>query len=358
MTEDSNLTKAWDLKQQLEESEFRSLIDVILENVGVLLQKLAHRSKPPAPWVNALVIALLISLIGLLTLLLSGEVSQYGYRTLVIGGGLIFLVLVIPRSTIQRTFVTLRDELLDSVETSAGISSLCRWLTAVTSWKWPILCSLFYVVINLVYGAFFLEDMIMPMHIVVVGFAMFILLGMMIYYLLLFILLPGRLSRCHYRLNAFDPVSSEVVTHLSSLLNYIAYMIAFLLAAVALFAVSLVTFDVSNLIIAIPMWLVLIVIFVTNQISLSRIIRRAKRESLNQVEAHMAMLRRKKDLSDKETIEALMRTWDFHDRIKGTRNSVLDLRGIMNFINTLLIPLVAFLVANRNEILEIIGWRK
>jgi hypothetical protein len=53
-----------------------------------------------------------------------------------------------------------------------------------------------------------------------------------------------------------------------------------------------------------------------------------------------------------------MRTWDYHDRINGTRNSVLGLKGIFNFINTLLIPLIAFVFANRNEILGLLGWER
>ena len=41
---------------------------------------------------------------------------------------------------------------------------------------------------------------------------------------------------------------------------------------------------------------------------------------------------------------------DFHDRIKATRNSALDLRAGLNFLNSLLLPLLAFLLANLDKI--------
>lgn len=126
--------------------------------------------------------------------------------------------------------------------------------------------------------------------------------------------------------------------------------------SLTLFSVSLVTFDITNLFVMIPIWLVLIFIFVAGQMALTRIIKQAKRESLDQVEIQMATLRMSGHPPDKETMETFMRTWDYRDRVKGTRNSVLNLKGIFNFVNTLLIPLLAFLVANRNAIFELLGW--
>lgn len=356
ITEEANSIEPMDLKRMIVEGQFQSLLDGILGGMGRIIQKLAFRSLPPPAWVGALGIALLIAGIGLIASSLTGGVSQYGYRTLLLGGTMIFLTLMIPRSINKRTLVTLHDQLLDELESNAGLSSLHHWLTSLASKKWPILCGLLYVLINLAYGHFFLEEMDAPVDVVVVGFSMFIVSGTMLYYLLLFLILPSRLGRCHYRLNAWDPVSTEVVTHLSGLFNYIAYMIAFLLAAITLFTVSLVTFDVTNLFLMIPTWLVLIAIFVASQMALTRIIKRAKRESLSEVEAQMAALSQSGDPPDMETLQTLMRTWDYHDRIEGTRDSVLNFNGVLNFVNTLLIPLLAFIVANRNAIFELLGW--
>jgi hypothetical protein len=94
--------------------------------------------------------------------------------------------------------------------------------------------------------------------------------------------------------------------------------------------------------------------------AISGVIARSKRKSLNEVEAQMAALRPTGEPPDHESMETLLWLWDYHDRIKGTRDSVLDIKGIMNLVNTLLIPTLAFLVANRAVILEAIseltGW--
>lgn len=43
---------------------------------------------------------------------------------------------------------------------------------------------------------------------------------------------------------------------------------------------------------------------------------------------------------------------DYHNRIKATRDSALDLRAALNFLNSLLLPLLAFLLANLGKVLE------
>ena len=70
----------------------------------------------------------------------------------------------------------------------------------------------------------------------------------------------------------------------------------------------------------------------------------------------MAALRPGADPPEHDAMETVLWLWDYHDRIKGTRNSTLDIMGILNLVNTLLIPLLALLVANRDVIFELLGW--
>ena len=70
----------------------------------------------------------------------------------------------------------------------------------------------------------------------------------------------------------------------------------------------------------------------------------------------MAALRPGADPPEHDTIETLLWLCDYHDRIKGTRSTILDIMGIVNLVNTLLIPLLAFLVANREVVFELLGW--
>jgi hypothetical protein len=180
--------------------------------------------------------------------------------------------------------------------------------------------------------------------------------GFLLYYMYLFAVLPLRLGRFQFKLHLEDPVSTEVLVDWSNMMNFAAYMFAFMLATGTLFTVTMVTFELRALIFVIPRWLPLIALFVVNQMAMSRVITHSKRMTLNDVESQMEALRPKGDPPDHEPMETLLWLWDYHDRIKDTRNSILDIKGIVNLVNTLLIPLLAFLIANREVILELVGW--
>ena len=357
MSEGTNLTDGREeLKRQLAAGEYKSSIDVILEAVGRILQKLTRRTKPLAPWIAALAIALSVSLIAYLGSLLTGALSRDAYLTIVLGGSLIFLNLVIARSTFRRTFGTIQSRLLDGLESSAGLTGLHAWLIAARVIKWPALLGLSVYVL---YVAFLVPDPTKtPLRVstIVVGGIMLVWTGFLLYYMFLFVLLPLRLSRCRFKLHIEDPVSTEVLVDWSGMMSFAAYMFAFMLAMGTLFTVTAGTFRMKTLIFIIPRWLPLIALFVVNQLAMSGVISRSKRKSLNDVEAQMEALRPRGDPPDHEAMETLLWLWDYHDRIKDTRNTVLNLKGILNLVNTLLIPLLAFLIANREAVLELVGW--
>jgi hypothetical protein len=324
--------------------------------VGRTLQKLTRRTKPPAFWISALVIALFVSLVALLGSLFTGALAGDAYLTIILGAVLIFLNLVIARSTFRRTFETIGDKLLDGLESSAGLTGLQAWLLAAAAVKWPVLLGL---AVYVLYVVFLVPNPIeapSPASTIVVGGVMLLWTGFMLYYMYLFVALPLRLSRCRFKLHAEDPVSTEVLVDWSGMMNFAAYMFAFMLATGTLFTVTVGTFQLRTLAFIIPRWLPLVALFVVNQVAMSQVIARSKRKSLNDVEAQMAALRPRGDPPDHESMETLLWLWDYHDRIKGTRDSVLNLKGILNLVNTLLIPLLAFLVANREAIFELLGW--
>jgi hypothetical protein len=342
------------LKRQLASGEYRSSVDVILASAGWILQKVARRPKPPRSWVCALAIALLISLIAYLSSLLTGGVPPYGYRTIASGGVLIFVSLVIARTAFARVFATLHDELLDGLESSAGLTGLRDWLASVGDFKRPALIGL---VIYAAYVTFLVPDpTASTADIIVMGGVLLLWTGFVTYYMYLFAVLTLRLGRCQFQLHTEDPVSTEVLADWSRMMNFAAYIFAVSQALGTLFTVTLVTFTSRTLAFVIPRWLPLIALFAVNQIAISGVIRRSKRKSLNEVEAQMAVLRPREDPPDNETLETLLWLWDYHDRIKGTRNTMLNLKEIVNFVNTLLIPLVAFLIANREALFELLGW--
>jgi hypothetical protein len=345
------------LIEQLRAGEYKSSIDLILDSIGTLIQKVFRKDKPPLPMVSAIIVTILISLIAYLSSLLSSAQTKGGYSTIVYGAGLIFMNLVIASLTFRRTYKSLHEKLLRNFEGDQGIRGLQGWLKAAGNFRWPTLIGF---IIYITYIAFILPDPTKtPSDILiieaVIGGVLLFWTGFTIYYMCLFIVLPLRLSRCQIRLHREDPVSTEVLDDWSKMMSFAAYMFAIMLAAGTLFSISTFTFSYRTLFYIIPRWLPLIVIFVVNQASISNVITKTKRRMLNEIEIQMAELRSSGDNLNKESIGNLLLLWDYHDRIKNTRNSILDISGIINFFNTLLIPIAAFLLANRDALLDFFG---
>ena len=174
-----------------------------------------------------------------------------------------------------------------------------------------------------------------------------------LYQLLMVVLLSARLRRYELKLFAADPSSSEFISRLSSELGQVIYIVA-VYAIIGLISIGFV-FGVVDLYVVIAQlllgWLPIIALFILIQTSLSSIIRRAKWKTLNEIQSQVEELRATNNLKDKETMEAINRLMDFHDRVKATRNSAIDSRTILNFINSLLLPLFAFLLGNLDKVL-------
>jgi hypothetical protein len=98
-----------------------------------------------------------------------------------------------------------------------------------------------------------------------------------------------------------------------------------------------------------------IVLFILIQTSLSNIIRRAKWKTLNEIQAKVEKLQEAKDFGDKETMEAISRLMDYHNSVKASRDSAINLRAILGFINSLLLPLLALLLSNLDLVLKLFG---
>jgi hypothetical protein len=54
-------------------------------------------------------------------------------------------------------------------------------------------------------------------------------------------------------------------------------------------------------------------------------------------------------------MDAIKRLMDYHDRVKGTRDSALDFRTYLSFINSLLLPLLAFILGNLDLVLNLLA---
>jgi hypothetical protein len=74
---------------------------------------------------------------------------------------------------------------------------------------------------------------------------------------------------------------------------------------------------------------------------------------LNEVQTKVEQLYKEQKIPDEDTLDRLAKLMDYHDRIKGTPNSALNFRASLNFLNSLLLPILAFVIANLREVLDL-----
>jgi len=164
--------------------------------------------------------------------------------------------------------------------------------------------------------------------------------------------LPYRLSCYQLKLFTADPGSSEVVDGLSDAINGILFIAAILLTLFT-FLVFLANPWVVGVYILPLLWVFLIVIFSSSHYALAKIINKTKWRVLNGVQTQIEALQTQEEILSEQTLSHINKLLDYHNRIKTTRNSAVDVRAGLNLLQSLLLPLVGLLLANIKSILEI-----
>jgi hypothetical protein len=170
------------------------------------------------------------------------------------------------------------------------------------------------------------------------------------YQTLMIIVLTIKLRRYNLKLFTADPASSELISRLSGVLAFYLYFVSIVSAIWTLLTSTWVPTPAAGIALVLIFWLPIIAMFALSQSGLSSLVRRAKWKTLNEIQAQVEELRVSNNLKDKETMEAINRLMDFHDRVKATRNSALNSGAILSFINSLLLPLLAFLLGNLDKL--------
>jgi hypothetical protein len=370
MTSDNALLEAREeLKRRLAAGEYKTLVDVFLEWFDRGLRKITRRAEPLPAWYLTVNLVLLFNLIGLASIYAAGDAPgvRRGMESVSLGYGFGFLytisvaILPIASTVILKQYIDKivsfwRDNLLDKTESVTSLNVFRKWLEAVSN-RW-----LHFLVITIggTLGGLYLISRSPQWGFTGYSFTFStILLNLfnwnIIYQLIMVLLLSTRLHRYDPKLFPSDPASSEIISQLSSLLGFVVYFVA-----VFAFLFTL-TFALAGLFpnfggsVVLFYWVPLVALFFVNQASLSSIIRRAKWKTLNAIQLKVEKLQESKDFGNQETMDATKRLMDYHDRVKATRNSALDLGAILGFVNSLLLPLLAFFLSNIDLVLKFFG---
>lgn len=345
------LTKRDELKRELLSSQSSTLIDAVLSQPSRLIQKITRSRQRPSGLYCLAMILLITLVLGLLTAILLKEEERFSELGLlaILGVGLAVASLVVAGFNIDQILAALRDSLIDAIESADDLDDLQAWLmntrASLKSLAFSViggLCcsSVMMLVLSAARGGF-------------IGFGLTIwallsgvCFGIALYYLALIIMLPLRLGRYRYVLYEANPSGSTVVTRLARTLNGRAYLVAAAVAVLTLFVTSSRAFARLSILVVLAGWIPVTVQFLINQASLRKIIVTAKFRILSEVERETAALRKGAWLTDRETMAALNRLMDYHDRICSTPDSMLDLRAGLHLVSQLLLPVLAFVLAN------------
>ncbi len=345
------LEKREDLKRAMTTSAGKTLPALAFDTVGRIVRVLTRSRRPVSWYYSAAVLTLIILLPGLLIAVLLREIDQVVALGWIWGVAMELVLLATAMAFILTRYflAVMRDHLVDAIESTGDLADLRRWwadgecirkslaIIIPFSVAWCIVSTLLF---SLFWRRFIGFNL--TLGTLVCGF----LMGMLLYYLLWALHLPPRLSRYHYRLYEVDPINSEVVSYLARMLNRYVFIIAIYVAFATLIAAYINVAAWSAVLLVPIAWIPLILQFISNQTALNQIVATAKWKTLNELQAKIRKLRTEANLTDKETVEAINRLMDLHDRIKATRNSTLDLRTGLSFLNQLMLPLLAFVLAN------------
>jgi len=368
-TDTALIEKREELKRRLVAGEYKTLVDIFLEWFERLLRKITCRSELLPLWLITVILCVMLQPISFAGIYMAGDWGAYrklgesfglGYQIglliIIMNGSLFIITAIIINQYISRLTVLWRDKILDATESETSLKEAEDWLKKTCDWRLHLLVTLIPSILMGPYQFSLTRTLIgMPIGYGVI-FSTFILnliAWSFIYQLLMVIRLSVKLRSYDIKLFAADPGSSEIMSRLSSELGFFVYYIAVLIAILILVITAAGFLSSLGIILVLLFGLPIIALFILNQTSLSSIVRRAKWKTLNEAQAKIEKLRASKNFGNQETMDAIKRLMDYHDRVKATRDSALDFRTYLSFINSLLLPLLAFLIGNLDLVLSL-----
>lgn len=352
--------KRAEIKRQLADGTYKTLGQVIAGWTGRLIQKLTGKPEPLPFWYGMTVTFVVILMFGSLVVMFLNEATPLPSSTIwfhtVIWGLSLVTVLALERF-IGTVFTISRRHLLDAVQSIADLTDLQQQIRFVFSIRKQLvfggIYSILLTIVGMVFSAGYPGLGGIRIGYIVSFIALNIINGSYSYFALLGFPTLLRLSRYQYKLYAADPSSSEFIDRLADVLMLGVYIVAAWATLLTLLSVffggatsSVITFVV------VFAWLPTITFFAVNQYVLARIITNAKWRTLNGIQAQVEELQAQEQILSEETLGHIDKLLDYHDRIRATRNSALNIRAGLNFLNSLLLPLIAFVLTNLNQIIE------
>ena len=359
MAENTDLLKQReDLKLALRDENAKTVVDVILTWVNRPFRRIIGNSQSLFAISGTALIFSLTILIGLLVIALAGETSIL--QRIVQQFGLWFLIFAFTSSTASMTIANafshrliaiFRDDILETVESVETLYDIQKWVDLLYRKKLALLGSVFGVTAGVALALGFKTTMGFSIG---TGFMVMLVLfslqsATFIGFLLLVLFLAVSMRSYQIALFPASPSDSKVISTLSSFMSSFVYVFAIYGAALTL-ALGL-TGLLPSFSYTMPVfWFLIVLIFATSQYSLAQIIQRVKWKTLEETQAQIEKIQQEQAIPEKESRETLNWLLDYHNKVKATRNSALNLEAGLNLFNSLLLPVLAFVLGNLDRV--------
>lgn len=167
------------------------------------------------------------------------------------------------------------------------------------------------------------------------------------YFVIVGLTLPGRLLAFRFRLFALDPASSKPISGVAEMITS-ALFVAGAIATLFTSGVFYFGFDdpVARIaFLVVGAWGPLVGVFLYSQLALARIVSRSKWSALDEIQRRVTALQSTIARSGKEQAAEIGALLDLHDRVRKTRTLALDVKGVLSFVNTLILPLASLAIS-------------
>lgn len=352
------LERREELKLALAERNDQTLVDTLLNWVNRPFQKNIAENEILSAILGTFMIYLITSFVGTILVVLLREYDKLQQIVFKVNWWIIPLLItstlsmVVSNAFLRRIITIFRDDVLELVNTVETLNDIENWVRSIHNKKLALLVS---VIGGLVSGGWLVSNLSANLGFSLgIGFTSMIILfsmqsSLFVGFLCAVLSLTMQMQHYHLALFPSDPSNSQIVNTLSRFLSSFVYVFAFYGAFIT-FALAT-TGLLTSLSYVLPMfWCLIILIFALNQYSLAQIIQREKWKTLNTLQEQIRTIQRDLISTDKDTRETLTWLLDYYERVKKTPNSTLNLEAGLNLLNSLLLPVFAFLLGNLDKI--------
>jgi len=243
----------------------------------------------------------------------------------------------------RKLFRFLRTHLIDSLKNQEDINMLVNW---ANFWRGRKIFQLFFsVCISLCislsgFYSNFPSEKFSFGQVFIYFVNYFFVGGLGVYCLFTIIAFVIKLIKINLKLFLDDPASSPILINLSRELGFVMLIFAIECAVLMVLLRSLNFLNLQNLIpIVILVWIPILLVFFLGNFAFSKQISQAKIERMESLQKEIMRLSSTENL-DKDTTDLIISLKDYHDRVKNSRNTLINVRSILNLFSSLALPLI------------------